>query len=569
MGGVVSGLSDALTGASKAIGVKDVVDNAWKGASNIITNVSDAVGLKQPLDDAKNAVEGAVHWVGETTGLDKIGDAIGDSPVAKTVIAAVAAYFGAPYLAKWAGLGSTQAATMASQQAAWEASSLASMGASTAEIAANLSAYGMPQATAMQVATMAATGASESMIASTLTGGANQAAAVAYAKDAAGMGFTEAQIGKDLVSMGMSNQGAGMLAADAMSGTSMQALLASYAPSVASGGASVLSSVANGISKVGSSLTNPVGGASTLDTFLGALGGVANTAGNLYVQQQALDFSKQQAETARQTGLLGQQQLNQLSQQAQNQAQFKPYGITSNLGSANVDASGNTSLGMSQQTQQLQNQLTNNALGVTAQNPMVSQQGLFTAMQDVNSAENQRNRLVLENRLAAQGRLGTGTSMFGGASPEMYAIEAAQQQQTANNYLASMQQAGSLTGQNLTNQQSATANMFAPQQGLLNLASTNATTGGQFNTATQNQAKIAAELGLSGVNTMMQGVTNANDINAAGQANQLGMLNSLIGSTPQYNQQGQVTGYNNNAANTIGGLFNLGSSVYNGVKSIF
>jgi hypothetical protein len=68
---------------------------------------------------------------------------------------------------------------------------------------------------------------------------------------------------------------------------------------------------------------------------------------------------------------------------------------------------------------------------------------------------------------------------------------------------------------------------------------------------------------------MMQGVTNANDINAAGQANQLGMLNSLIGSTPQYNQQGQVTGYNNNAANTIGGLFNLGSSVYNGVKSLF
>jgi hypothetical protein len=159
--------------------------------------------------------------------------------------------------------------------------------------------------------------------------------------------------------------------------------------------------------------------------------------------------------------------------------------------------------------------------------------------------------------------------MFGGASPELYAIEAARQQQTANNYLASMQQAGSLTGQNLTNQQSATANMFAPQQGLLNLAATNATTGGQFNTATQNQAKIAAELGLSGVNTMMQGVTNANDINAAGQANQLGLLNSLVGSTPQYNQQGQVVGYNNNAANTIGGLFNLGSSVYNGVKSIF
>jgi hypothetical protein len=72
-----------------------------------------------------------------------------------------------------------------------------------------------------------------------------------------------------------------------------------------------------------------------------------------------------------------------------------------------------------------------------------------------------------------------------------------------------------------------------------------------------------------GITNMMSGVLNSNDLLASGQANQLGMLNSLIGSTPQYNSQGQVTGYNNNAANNIGGLINAGVGAYNGIKSLF
>jgi hypothetical protein len=498
MGGVVDFVSGAIHSVGEATGINNVVDAVYNPVSNAVTSVSDAIGIKEVLDDT----------------VDSVGDFARDNPVLAGAALAAGGYLAYPWLSSAFTTG------------------MNSLG----------SALGLTSTTTLTLADEAALAAQGLL-------------SQGYAPEVAAQMLVQAGMAGDVALSGVTS---------AMAGTVPSFTAGGVAGALQTAG-SVLGAVGGNVgSAVTQSLTNPSG-----TGWAGVLGGVANTAGNLFIQQQALDFSKQQAETARQTGLLGQQQLNQLSQQVQNQSQFKPYGITSNLGSANVDASGNTSLGMSQQTQQLQNQLTNNALGVTAQNPMVSQQGLFTAMQDVNSAENQRNRLALESRLAAQGRLGTGTSMFGGASPEMYAIEAAQQQQTANNYLASMQQAGSLTGQNLTNQQYATANMLAPQQGLLNLASTNATTGGQFNTATQNQAKIAAELGLSGVNTMMQGVTNANDINAAGQANQLGMLNSLVGSTPQYNQQGQVTGYNNNAANTIGGLFNLGSSVYNGVKSIF
>jgi hypothetical protein len=110
---------------------------------------------------------------------------------------------------------------------------------------------------------------------------------------------------------------------------------------------------------------------------------------------------------------------------------------------------------------------------------------------------------------------------------------------------------------------------YQPTQQMYNYAALGGTIGGQYNTAKQNQAQLYSDLGQQGVNSMLGGVLNSNDLLASGQANQLGMLNSLIGSTPQYNSQGQVTGYNNNAANTVGGLFNLGSSVYNGVKSLF
>jgi hypothetical protein len=376
-----------------------------------------------------------------------------------------------------------------------------------------------------------------------------------YAPEVAAQMLTQAGMAGDVALSGVTS---------AMSGVVPSMTAGGVAGALSTAG-SVLANVGGNIgSAVTQSLTNPSG-----TGWAGVLGGAANTAGNLYIQQQALDFSKEQAAKAREAGLLGQQQLNQLNQEVQTKSAFKPYGITSNLGSAKVDAQGNTTLGMSTQTQQLQNQLTNNALGVTAQNPMVSQSGLFNAMQSANSFQNEQQRLANEQRLASQGRLGMGSALYGGASPEQYAIEKAQQQQTTENYLASMQQAGSLTGQNLQNQQSATANMFAPQQGMLNLAATNATTGGQYNTALQNQAQMYSNLGQQGVNAMLGGVLNSNDLLAAGQTNSLGMLNSLIGTTNTYNDNGRITGTQQNAAGNLGGLFNLGSSVYNGVKSLF
>lgn len=62
-------------------------------------------------------------------------------------------------------------------------------------------------------------------------------------------------------------------------------------------------------------------------------------------------------------------------------------------------------------------------------------QSLFTQMQSARQPEQERRRLELENRLAAQGRLGTQTAAYGG-TPEALAMEKAIQEQQASDILS-------------------------------------------------------------------------------------------------------------------------------------
>jgi hypothetical protein len=48
---ITKAVSDGLTSASDAIGLKKPLDDAVKSVSKTLTDASDAIGLKQPLDD--------------------------------------------------------------------------------------------------------------------------------------------------------------------------------------------------------------------------------------------------------------------------------------------------------------------------------------------------------------------------------------------------------------------------------------------------------------------------------------------------------------------------------------
>jgi hypothetical protein len=489
-------------------------------------------GVYQPLADAATdvyeGVSGVVHEVGEVTGLDKIGDAIGDSPVAKAVVTAIAAYYGMPYLAKYFGMagGASGAATAAAEAAAWEASSLASMGASTAEITTNLVATGMSQTAAAQAATMAATGASQSMIASTLAGGANQAAQIAYAADAAGMGLTEAQIGADLVSMGMSNANAGFLAADAAglaaSGASSSAIAQNMLNSSGLGSLSAPTAGGSSLWQKATDLINP-------STQTGS--SLWNTVGNLGGAALAGSYTDEQINRTR-----------QIAADAAKAAEFKPYTISTPTSSVNMTKDAlNVNLSPNQQT--MFNNLEAQALQASQTNPYVDPQGLFNTMLSTVTPQNERDRLALEQRMAAQGRLGVATAAYGG-TPEQLALAKAQQEALNTMALNSQLKAGELTGQNITNRGGMMSQMYAPVQ--------NARQDTQQALAAQEAAQRAA---VSQGLLTMQGENAVAAALAKQQNDYLNAYSGMLGGT--------------NAARTVNDVIGAGKSIWDLGKSFF
>ena len=99
---------------------------------------------------------------------------------------------------------------------------------------------------------------------------------------------------------------------------------------------------------------------------------------------------------------------------------------------------------LSPQEQAMQQQLFGGAGGFFGQAQMPTaarEQAIFERMRAAQRPEEQRQRLALEERLAAQGRLGTSSAAYGGATPEMLAMATAQEEARTRSMLGAMQQA--------------------------------------------------------------------------------------------------------------------------------
>ena len=150
-------------------------------------------------------------------------------------------------------------------------------------------------------------------------------------------------------------------------------------------------------------------------------------------------------------------------------------------------------------------------------------ESLFQQMQSIQAPEQERQRLALENRLAAQGRLGTQTSMFGG-TPEALALEKAIQEQQASSAFqaqqlapqlaqAQLQQAtglfglGSQAGMAPAQQQAAQiANLggmlttaFRPEESVLSSLIGLAPISGQQANIALGEAQALRDLGVAGI----------------------------------------------------------------------
>ncbi len=195
---------------------------------------------------------------------------------------------------------------------------------------------------------------------------------------------------------------------------------------------------------------------------------------------------------------------------------FKPFTVASSVGGVTGGPEG-TTFTLDPQQEVMQQQLFEGAGNFYSQaaGPMAQrEQDIYQRIRATQSPEEERQRLMLEERLANQGRLGVQTNMFGG-TPEAFAMEKAQAEARNQAMLGAMQQAqteqaqqASLGGQFL--QQS-----YAPQAALLSSFAPSLDVASMVDVARRQQGEYDLEAALA---------------NLSGSVGQQAALGSLYGS---------------------------------------
>lgn len=241
-----------------------------------------------------------------------------------------------------------------------------------------------------------------------------------------------------------------------------------------------------------------------------------------------------------------QAQGNQIGAQARANSAFKPFGVRSRTSTTNVDANGGVNLMLSGDQAALQDQLTSGASTFYdrgLQDQAGREQDIFQRMRDAMSPEEERQRLALESRMAAQGRTGVRTSMFGG-TPEQLALAKAQEEAKYGAMVSSMEQARAEQAQQVALGDTMQRNSYLPEANALSLL--------QAGTQTASLADLARRQGANSEATARMGGLDARVASRVGQANLagelgVGLLSGLL--TPRFDENGNFLG------GGLGGLF--------------
>jgi hypothetical protein len=119
-----------------------------------------------------------------------------------------------------------------------------------------------------------------------------------------------------------------------------------------------------------------------------------------------------------------------VGEQGYEQSQFVPFSVTSSTGGIQGNAEGGFDMNLSEEQQAMQDRLFGMSGGFLDElggDPLDRQKALYEQIRGIQSPEEERQRLELENRLRGQGRLGLMTAQYGG-SPEQFAQALAQEQ---------------------------------------------------------------------------------------------------------------------------------------------
>jgi hypothetical protein len=219
-------------------------------------------------------------------------------------------------------------------------------------------------------------------------------------------------------------------------------------------------------------------------------------------------------------GNIGQRGLGlgqQLAETQLGQAQFQPYTVTTATGGQFMAGpEGQYTMAVSPEEQAIRNQLFGGAGQFYQQAAMPTgarEAEIYERMRATMSPEEERQRLGLEERLAAQGRLGVRTAQFGGA-PEQFALAQAQEEARNRAMLGAMQQAQTEQRQQAALGQQYLMGSYLPQQQMLAALSPGQTAAGAAQQAQLYGTGLFGEATASGIDALLA--------SALGQANLMG-----------------------------------------------
>ena len=368
---------------------------------------------------------------------------------------------------------------------------------------------------------------------------------------------------------------------------------------------------------IGMTLAGPLVASQNLPTETGG-GGFLDFLSNLNLgdlaatglSAAALNDSMRRLSSVGEAAALGAQNIGK---QAQTDAQFQPFTVTTGFGQVGATPEGGFTTTMSPQQQARQEALSGITGGLLGQYsprgmggrsdieqqalqgttgaltalgaPMATREAdVFERIRAVQRPEEERQRLALQDRLLSQGRLGLQTAAYGG-SPEQFALAQAQEEAKNRASLMALQQAGAerqqdlasaqglfdlstraasvpgaLTAADLGNIQQSLALETVPEQTLLSTLAPAINIAGIADLGRRQGAGLAAEGGMSGLELAVQ-----TDLARADLLKQLygGLLSgagSSAGSQGLFSSLFDTDSTLGGLLSTVGGFFNRGGS---------
>lgn len=265
------------------------------------------------------------------------------------------------------------------------------------------------------------------------------------------------------------------------------------------------------------------------------LGGLLSGAGSLgaaYLPYEAgqgiIDYLKQQGTTL-------QQQAGTIGQQASAKTEFQPFTVTTGTGTTQIGAGGGVTQQLGQTPQAIQQGLLEQAQQqIGAATP--SAQDLFAQMQAARQPGQERAQLELENRLAAQGRLGTQTAAYGG-TPEALALQKAIQEQQSADLLSAMTTAPTIAGQNISNIQGLLQAGYTPETQALAALTPSVNLANIAQSARQGASEALYKGGIAGLEAQAAAGTGVAGLEAQRVRSLADALSGLFAGGTSYNTE--------------------------------